>query len=502
LTTAVQPRRLTLGGRAAEWISRYCVYPSGPMVGRPFRLTEWQKDFLNDLYDCDESGNLTYRWALLGVAKGNGKSPLLACDALFHMLGDPYEADPYIVCAATTDRQADIVFQACKTMCELSQPLREATLRYRWEIHAKAGRGKIERLAASKGRQDGKLASKLYADELHEWEEENWVILTGAARKRARSQIVQATTAGFDRESRCYLEYMRGQKGQDGYLFRWYSGKEGVKHDDRENWRAANPSLGTIITEDMLQDAYNSLPESQFRRYHLNEWTDAEEIWLPPGAWEACKVESFEIEKGFPTFVAIDASTKHDSTAVVTGQWVEDKLRVKAKIWERPLDPSGNPVEDWGIPFNEVENYIRWLWRDIRAREINYDPAFITWMAQSLADEGAPMQEFPQSDTRMIPATQTTYDAILDRTFVHDGDPVLARHLRSAMAVQTSRGGQRLTKGKQRRIHNMIDGAVALTMMGYRAMIWDRPPNLLPIGNTVGEDDKRPEFSGIRGQGF
>lgn len=472
MTTAVAPKRLSMGAKVAAWIEEYCVYPSGPMIGQPFRLMPWQREFLNDLYECDENGNLTYRWALLGVPKGNGKSPLVACDALFHLLGDPYEPDPWVVCSAASDKQADIVFGAAKTICELSPPLREATERYRWEIRPKGAPGKMERVAASNGKLDGKIISRLFMDELHEWTLENWVILQGGARKRRRSQVVQTTTAGFDKESVCYREFEKGQRGDvSNYLFRWHGAPDGADHRSLDVWRASNPSMGTIITEDMLEDAVANIPESQFRRYHLNQWVDAEEIWLPAGAWDACKVAPFELEVGCPTFVGWDASTKHDSTAVIAAQWRDNRVYIKSKIWERPLDPNNNPIEDWNIPGAEVEAYVRDLWRTYRAQQIAYDPAFITWKAQELNSEGAPMLEFPQSDIRMMSATQVTYDAILNKTIAHDGDPVLARHMRSAMAVQTSRGGQRLTKGKLRRIHNMIDGAVALTMAMSQAML-------------------------------
>lgn len=476
------------------------------MIGQPFRLMDWQKKWLEELYECDSDQNLKYRWALLGLPKGNGKSTLIAALALYHLLGDDDEPDPWVVCAAASDRQADIVFNACKTMCELSPRLKEATIRYRWTIQPKGAPGKLERVAASAGRLDGKLISMLVVDELHEWTLENWTILTNGAGKRQRSQVVQITTAGFDKDSICYREYDKGQRILSGeseiknYLFRWFGAPEGADHRDPVVWAASNPSYGTLMTESQLSDRCANIPESQFRRYFLNQWVEAEELWLPAGAWEACNIGPFELEEGAPTFVGWDASTKHDSTAVIAGQWHGEKLRIKAWIWERPLDSNGNPIEDWEIPGAEVETQVRALWRKYRAREIAYDPAFITWKAQELTTEGAPMVEFYQSDVRMVPATQTTYDAILNGTIEHDGDPKLARHLRNAMAVQTSKGGQRLTKGKIRRLHNMIDGAVALSMVTDRAMRWIRPADVLPIGNLPG--DKRPEFSGVRGQNW
>jgi phage terminase large subunit-like protein len=481
-------KRFTIGADVAAWIEENCVYPSGAEIGAPFRLMEWQRDWLNELYECTQDGLLRYRWALLGIPKGNGKSTLIAAIALYHLLGDPAEADPWVVCAAASDKQADIVFNAAKMMCEMSPLLKEATERYRWEIRPKGAAGKLERVAASAGKLDGKNISLLLVDELHEWTLENWTILTNGAGKRRRSQIVQITTAGYDRESICYREYEKGRRIEAGemamsqYLFRWYGAPEGSDHHDEAVWEAANPSYGRLMTREQIADKAQNIPESQFRRYFLNQWTEAEELWLPHGAWEALASRGCGLVLGAPTYVGWDASTKHDSTAVVTVQHVGDKLRVLSRIWERPLDPNGNPVEDWMLPMIEVEEYVRYLWRTYHAQEIAYDPAFITWKAQELAAEGVPMIEFFQTDSRMVPATQTAYDAVLRKQLEHDGDPVLARHVKNAVAVQTSRGGQRLTKGKLRRVHNQIDGAVALVMALDRAMRREQPRPLLDIG--------------------
>jgi phage terminase large subunit-like protein len=117
---------------------------------------------------------------------------MIAALALYHLMADPDEADPWAVCAAASDRQADLVFNAAKLMCELSPALREATDRYRWEIRPKGRPGRLERVAASAGKLDGKNISFLVVDELHEWNLENWAILTngtvaGAGRRSSRS---------------------------------------------------------------------------------------------------------------------------------------------------------------------------------------------------------------------------------------------------------------------------------------------------------------------------
>jgi hypothetical protein len=63
------PRRwYSYGPDVTSWIEANCVLPSGEHIGRPFRLMQWQKDWINELYACDAKGNLRYRWSLLGIA--------------------------------------------------------------------------------------------------------------------------------------------------------------------------------------------------------------------------------------------------------------------------------------------------------------------------------------------------------------------------------------------------------------------------------------------------
>lgn len=468
MTTATRsaPRKYTYGPEVCDWIEENCVLPSGDMAGQPFRLMAWQREWISELFETDVRGKLKHRWALLGVPKGNGKSPLVAALALYHLLGDPDEEDPWVVVAAAGDKQADIVFEAAKTICRLSPSLNAITTRYRWEIRPKDGLGKMERVAASKGRLDGKLISFLVMDELHEWVTENWVVLTGGALKRKRSQIVQITTAGYDRESICFQEYERGRRIQAGearnasYSFRWYEAPKDADYKDPRVWEACNPAYGVLVHPSVLRQAL-SQGESAFRRYRLNQWVESESIWLPQGAWAACRVERVELEPHAPTWVGWDAATKRDSTAVVAVQQQGERVVVSHRIWSRPFDAMGDPVDDWTLPIAEVEEHVAGLFEKYDVVGCAYDPAFITWSAETLAARGLEMIEWPQSDSRMVPATQALYELITSGELAHDGDPTMAKHIAAVVAKQTRAGGQRMGKGQQSR---QIDLAIALAM--------------------------------------
>lgn len=465
--------RYSYGPDVCNWIERHCVIPEGELVGAPVDLMDWQREWIDDLYATDAHGKLTHRWALLGIPKGNAKSPTLAWLGVYHLLGDEDEPDPWVVAAATSDKQADIVFGLAKKTCDLSPDLVGATIRWRWEIRPKRGNGKMERVAASSGKLDGKNPSMLLLDELHEWQGSTWDILTNGTVKRPRAQIIQATTAGFDEETICYREYDKGKRAQAGefkmpnYLFRWYEAPKDADYRDPRVWRATNPAYGRLVTEETLADQFRNKPESVFRRYFLNQWVASETTWLPHGAWDRCGVAGVELAKGVePVFVGWDASTKRDTTALVAIQWqeIEGRRRLVAQgwAWERPRLADGNFDETWRMPMAEVLAVIRTLTTEHDVSAIAYDPAFITWEAAELESSGLPMIEWNQTnDKRMGEATQALYEVIADGTLAHAGDPLAARHVSNIQAYQTRSGGQRLGKNRQRK---SIDWAIALLM--------------------------------------
>ena len=77
------------------------------------------------------------------------------------------------------------------------------------------------------------------------------------------------------------------------------------------------------------------------------------------------------------------------------------------------------------------------------------------------------MLEFPQTPSRMSPATAAMYTAIVQGNLRHDGDPVLASHVKAARVRPMRMGGEMLEK-----IHKgkKIDAAVALSMAIHGAL--------------------------------
>jgi len=481
------------GDRVVRFIEQHCVHPDGPWVGQPVRLLDWQKAFLRDLFAVDtQTGLRRVRWCLLGVPKKNGKTSLAAWIALYLLLADG-EPAPLVVCAAASEDQADLVFGAARRVCELSPTLRQVTERFEREILVPSSPGaRLRRVAAVAGTNDGQNIHAVICDELHEWRgirgRQVWNVLTNGTGARRQPLVLQITTAGWDRETVCYEQYEYGRRVASGeiddprYLFVWYAAPEHTDYRDPEAWRIANPSFGVTVHEDFFRDQLTKKSESTFRRYFLNQWVASEELWLPSGAWDLCRVdEVWDWDEREPVFVGVDTSVRHDATAVVVGQWRGDRLYVRARVWEPPVGPDGSADPEWRIPEDEVEDEIRSLAQALRVERIRSDWFHMNLLAQRLLDSGLPVEWVPHNTERMGPATAVTTEMILSRILAHDGDPVLARHVRNA-AVRQSVHGPVLTKGRAKR---PMDAAIALALV-CQAAAWSRgkreePASRVPI---------------------
>ena len=490
----------TAGQRVIDFIETHCVLTKGRWRGQPFLLEPWQRLAIYRAFELDPAtGHRRYRWVYIEVPKKQGKSETIAAIDLYLLLADDEES-PEIACGSNSDEQADLVFGAARAMCDLSPTLAPLVECYKREIVRRDNpAAKIMRVSAKAKTKDGLNLSGVTIDELHEFDESGeqlFNVLTNGTAAREQPLILLITTAGYDPATLCgryhdhALKVISGEADDPTFLAIIYAAKsEDVNIDDDaallRALKEANPAFGKIVNFDFYRDQRRK-GAANFKRYFLNIWTGAESQWLPDGAWQECEGRAFDLQPDTPTFVGVDASTKRDTTAVLAVQWHGDALRVKARVWERPIEPAtGKPVEGWRLPLDEVERYLRELHSRYQLRAVAYDPAFVTWMALKLEDDGLPMIEVPQTDARMKPPTQALYELILDRRLVHDGDPTLARHIRNAVAKQVE-GGQRLTKKGGR----PNDAAIALVMAVGEAMRPQEAPKVPQIFLPPDDDEE------------
>jgi phage terminase large subunit-like protein len=93
---------------------------------------------------------------------------------------------------------------------------------------------------------------------------------------------------------------------------------------------------------------------------------------------------------------------------------------------------------------------------------------------EALAADGLPVVEYPQSMSRMGPATAGLYSAVIERTASHDGDKRLARRV-AHVTLRTDSRGSRVVKD-QKHSARRIDLTVAAIMAHSRAVELARRP--------------------------
>lgn len=468
LSTPIDLGWPTHGPRVCAWIEKHCVYGEGDYFGAPVRLQRFQRRILYWLYEYNpNTGSRRYREALIEVPKGQGKTPLNGWIQLFELVGPPLfgpKGSPLIPVAAASFEQADLLFGDMKHSCRESPTLRHFVDAYDTEILVRNGPGRAYRVAAMAGTNDGQRPSSLAADEIHEWsgsKERVHLVLVNGMSKRANSIAVNTTTPGSDLDTLAGRKHLYGYRVNSGelvdprFFFVHYAAPDTFDLTNEEELRAAvmraNPAAGSFLREDDVIARYHQIPEFEFRRYHLGQWTRAEECWLPAGAWEAC-AGPVELDPAQPVYVAVDMALKHDSVAVAVVQPVPGgRIAVTARVW----DPAGDTID-----VEAVENHLRELHRTYTVETIAYDPAYFVRSAQILLDEGLPMAEFSQGAGSMVPACQEAFRLICDGLLIQPGDSTLTDHVLAA-AVRETDNGWRLSKGRSRR---KIDACIAMVM--------------------------------------
>lgn len=460
------------------------MYGPGDLQGQPYRVDPFLVDFLVDLYRIDSvTLRRIVRRGLLGVAKGSSKSEFEAAIDLFELLGPAVvgpdgrampRPSPDIPVAAASYEQADIVFAAARIMCE---PVADLLDVYDREISRKDGTGRMYRVAAVAGTNDGMRPTSVSIDELHEWtgsKKRVYLILTNGLTKRSDSFELSISTAGDpDSSDLLFNLYEYGKKVAAGevddpsFLMHWYEAPESLSVSDpaelREAIAAANPGSWVDLERIAQRLEVDRIPEHEFERYHLNRWVTAGTSWLPAGVWDGLYAER-EVEPGTPIVAGFDGSYNADSTALI-GCTLDGHL-FELAVWERPEN-----VEEWKVPRSEVDAAVDSMFADYDVVELACDPfrwnLFMDVWAERYGDDR--VIEYPNTRKRMHPATSKFYDAAVNELMSHDGSATLARHVHNA-TVKEIPGGYVIVKDHPNR---KIDAAIA-AVMAYDRATWRR----------------------------
>jgi phage terminase large subunit-like protein len=266
------------------------------------------------------------------------------------------------------------------------------------------------------------------------------------------------TYAGFEGESEL-LEglYKRGLEGEQispdlyarpGMLMFW-------SHELTAPWQ----------TEEWREQMREQLRPNAYLRLIENRWVSTESEFVDLAWWDECvdpEARPLVADHRLPVWVGVDASVKHDSTAIVACTY-DRKEKVVELVWHRVFQPS----EAEPLIFEEtVEQTVTDLCRRYAVREVRFDPWQMQAVSQRLVARRVPMVEFGQTVPNLTEASQNLYELIKGRNLVVYPDQAMRLALSRCVAVETSRGW-RIAKEKA---SHKIDVIVALAQAALGAV--------------------------------
>jgi len=456
------------------------VHGEGDWLGQPFRLTQDQRRLVYRIYERRPDGARKHRQVLVGRPKGFGKTELGAALAVAELAGPLAPLAPDIPVAAASYEQANLLFGAARTMIS-EGPLRDYLEVYEREILRKDAPGRIYRVAAVAGTNDGGRHTFRVADEVHEWDgskERVHLVLTNGLAKRKNSWALDISTAGSDTDSLIGWLYDKGkqiERGEiqdDSFLFDWQehpdpdcdlSTEQAVAAAVKVAYRGA----GEHVDLDRIVSRFYEIPEYEWRRYYLNQFTPTARAWLPAGAWHACQAQdTAPPPAGTPIVLGFDGSYSGDSTGLVGATLGPNPFLFVVGCWEKP-----EGREDWLVPREEVRTVVASAFERWKVRELACDPPGWYREMDEWAEQygGKVVLRYQTNNTRfMSEACSRFYTAVTTNQLTHDADPRLARHLANA-TLKESVGGAYITM-ESHTSPKKIDLAVAAVIAHHRAI--------------------------------
>jgi len=502
--TEKQIRRPDRAQRVIEFIELLIV-PSGVGQGGNFNLLEFEKDFIRDIYEPYDLGNKrVVRRAILSIARKNGKTALMACLALVHLLGPEAIQNGEIYSAANDREQAAQVFKVAAQIVradpELATKLKivdstKTIVNYRNGSVYKA-------ISSEAGTKHGLNPSVVIFDELAQAKGRDlYDVLDTAMGAREEPLFIVISTQSNDPEHILSLLIDDGlsQEDETTVCHLWAVPEDVEDIFDEEVWPLANPALGVFRNlEDFRSLAAKAarMPseENKFRNLYLNQRVSPVSSLIARRDWEACKGDANFIP-GEQVYLGLDLSSVNDLSALAMVS-ANNKSRVKIWCWKpadkliehsnRDFGHGNHRYDQWHktkfletTPGNVIDHFyiakkIAELTKEYKVVGLAYDRWKMDYLLKDFEKvelraykegdkdvSGLKIVPWGQGFASMAPAIDAFETAVMNKDLVHDGNPILNWNIANAVSVMDPAGGRKLDKDKAR---FRIDAVVALVM--------------------------------------
>lgn len=369
--------------RPVEFIETFCCYPAGRKMGMAFELESYERAWVELIFGfVDKDGIREFQYAIIEVARKNGKTSLLAAIELYMLVSDG-EGAPQIYNSAVTGNQASLGYGAALHMLRKSPKLkkwiREGAVKERDNqsgMICDATLGYICTLSGDSKSLDGLDIHFGVLDELAAWKTRGvYDLIKQSIGACEQPMIMAISTQGFVRDSiwDAELEYsnkwLNGDIEDDRFIAILYELDDRDEMYDELAWAKANPGLGTVKRLQYMRDqATKARNDPQFVPTYLTK-----DLNLPANqaaaflTYEECVNEgTYKLDDGEQVYciIGFDAADFIDLTAAkaIFMRKNDDHIYERSMYWipETQVEINSNSQgQRDGVP------YQAWAARDL-----------------------------------------------------------------------------------------------------------------------------------------
>lgn len=483
--------------RAAAFFPEYLVFTDGEWAGKPFTLQPWQEhDIIRPMFGWKRAdGTRQYRRAIVFVPRKNGKTELAAGVSLLCLIGDA-EPGGQVYSIAHDEQQARLVFNKATAMVNRSPKLAGLLETYKTSIYCAELNAGFKPLSGRPTGKHGLSMSGLIGDEIHEWKSADlytFVHQSVGARRQPLEFLISTAgqRIGFGWETWEYcLKVRDGVIDDPETLVVIYAAPEGADWTDEATWRAANPNCGVSPKIEYLraecQRAQQSpREENDFKRYHLNIWTEQAVRWLQMERWRKLVgdtpwQEMAATNAGRRCFGAVDLAATTDLAASVLVFPPDEEVSVWRFLprFFVPSEAIANrvrrdrvPYDKWArsgaliategnvVDYDFIKAQILADAETFQIQRFGFDPFNATQIMIQLAGEGLPVEKVRQGFLTLSAPSKELERLLLSEQFEHGGHPILEWCAGNVSLEADAAGNIKPSKAKST---ERIDGIAAL----------------------------------------
>lgn len=474
------------GAVIIRWIEKNCLVPEGPMIGEPVKLLTFQREIICGIYDSPT------RYAIISLAKKNGKTSLAACLLLAKLAGPERLENAQLYSTAQSREQAAVLFDLAAKMVRMSPKLAQYidVQETKKTLFVPELGSRYKAMSSDADTAHGISPVFAVHDELGQVRGPRWDLYQTVERsfgaQRAPLSIIISTQAAADGDLLSMLIDDAASKSDPRIKLFMFSADPALDAFVEETWKLANPAYGVFLNPEEIRgqaEVARRIPseEATFRNYVLNQRSDPHAAFVSREVWQENGAMPSPLE-GATVTGGLDLASVNDLCAAIfvaedgsvhTFCWLpEEGLAEKSRrdkveydVWARDgllLTTPGRAVN-----YDHVAAFLREIFNCCTVKAIAFDRVFMKFLRPCLVRAGfseAELERFiehGQGFLGMAPAIRELETRLLEKKLRHGNHPVLQMCAANAAVVIDDAGNKKFTKRKST---GRIDALVALAM--------------------------------------